>query len=656
MSKKINLTLTEFKPFFSPYFQVDSRILGLFRMIFGLLCFVDIFRRWNFIEPFYSGHALNPIKNVTSIWSPKSFNILNSFSKVWELEIIFLIGMLFSIFLIIGYRTKLSQIVTAIIIISIHNRALIVENAGDMVLNNLLVLSVFLPLGLSLSVDSLKRTLQTIPESTPEHLNNPIKNNYIQIFNIAFFALLLQVTYVYFFSGLNKSGADWMSGTAVHYMYQLDTFLTPLGYFVRDFISLPVSEILTYMTLAIEFSAPILIFSPIFNRYTRLLFIFLFCGFHLTIAASLWIGLFSFTMMSTYVLLISTRDIDFLRNILKKYYKNSLTIFYDADCGFCHYTSRIIKRLDVLNVFTWAGAHSTIKKPSVYESLKDKTIMVYEPDTEKCYTKEKAFGKILLNLPFGFLIGWIFFIPGLSYLFEKIYDFIANNRTQTSILLGLPACDLKSPEHVTLIPQHKPYRKYISFTSKVFSSITVCILIIAMTSYALVANKEVNKIMERNGYEKFKYNNNLKKISTYFRTTQKWDMFSASVKKSDAWTIVSATLNDGTVIDPFTGETPILDRIDYEILWKGTGQFWRKFLTRIAKHKNSKYVNNFSKWLKRRNNNYFNTLDGRKINTVTLYHLTQKNAAPNQNQDDIKIYKRVLNQSSGTSKKTKFKK
>ena len=64
-------------------------------------------------------------------------------------------------------------------------------------------------------------------------------------------------------------------------------------------------------------------------------------------------------------------------------------------------------------------------------------------------------------------------------------------------------------------------------------------------------------------------------------------------------------------------------------------------------------MNNFSKWLKRRNNNYFNTLDGRKINTVTLYHLTQKNAAPNQNQDDIKIYKRVLNQSSGTSKKNK---
>ena len=237
------------------------------------------------------------------------------------------------------------------------------------------------------------------------------------------------------------------------------------------------------------------------------------------------------------------------------------------------------------------------------------------------------------------------------------YNIIANNRTQISLFFGLRACDLKSKEPIAPIVQNKPYKQYLALIGNILSFISVSILIMAMTSYTLVANKEVNNIMERNGYEKFRYNNDLKKISSYFRATQKWDMFSASVKKSDAWTVVAATLDDGSVVDPFTGNPPILDRIDYEILWKGTGQFWRKFLTRIAKHKNSKYVNNFSKWLKRSNNNYFDTLNGQRIKSVTIYHITQRNAAPNQSQDDIKIYKRVLNQSSGTSNKTtKFKK
>ena len=118
---------------FKPWFAVDSRALGLYRILLGILCLADILRRWDFIDIFYTGNSI--IQVSTSLSSYKTFSLLNTFTLSWEVHMFFISGIIFSIMLILGYKTKLSQIMCAVILISIHNRAIMLENAGDFFMN-----------------------------------------------------------------------------------------------------------------------------------------------------------------------------------------------------------------------------------------------------------------------------------------------------------------------------------------------------------------------------------------------------------------------------------------------------------------------------------------------------------------------------------------
>ena len=58
--------------FFKPWFAVDSRALGLYRIVFGLLCLSDIIRRYDFIDIFYTGNSI--------IQTPLSSSMYKNFS------------------------------------------------------------------------------------------------------------------------------------------------------------------------------------------------------------------------------------------------------------------------------------------------------------------------------------------------------------------------------------------------------------------------------------------------------------------------------------------------------------------------------------------------------------------------------------------------
>jgi len=150
-------------------------------------------------------------------------------------------------------------------------------------------------------------------------------------------------------------------------------------------------------------------------------------------------------MISTYVLLIDKKIFDKIKKIFKnKIYTSEYILFYDRDCGFCHFTCRVIKRLDVFNLITFADANFKGEKPENFNELSTITAILYNPKTKKQWIRHESFGKILSLIPLGFLLSWIFFIPYIGSIFGKIYDKIANNRTKVSQFFGLPSCDLKN--------------------------------------------------------------------------------------------------------------------------------------------------------------------------------------------------------------------
>ena len=143
------------------WFRVDSRALGIYRILLGWLCFWDIARRWNYIDIFYCDLGIKVLYAQS-----KSFTIFNYIGNdSFIVHLIFAIGILSSILLMIGYRSKLFHFITAIIVISIHVYVTKVGNSGDMFLNCMLIWTLFLPLGKSLSLDSLIKSLSNFKEN-----------------------------------------------------------------------------------------------------------------------------------------------------------------------------------------------------------------------------------------------------------------------------------------------------------------------------------------------------------------------------------------------------------------------------------------------------------------------------------------------------------
>ena len=97
-------------------------------------------------------------------------------------------------------------------------------------MNCMLVWTAFLPLGSTFSIDSLSKTLKIHQENSVDDLNNrELEKNKSQItYSFAYFCMIYQIATIYFFSGIAKTGHDWINGWAIYNMFQLDTFVIDL--------------------------------------------------------------------------------------------------------------------------------------------------------------------------------------------------------------------------------------------------------------------------------------------------------------------------------------------------------------------------------------------------------------------------------------------
>ncbi len=94
-----------FKNLAATYLKVDLRVLGIFRMALGFVCFLDVLRRLPYIEVFYSSKGVAPnyfMSEITGKYSSKAFTLLSSLNSVGEITLFFYIIALFSFFLMIG--------------------------------------------------------------------------------------------------------------------------------------------------------------------------------------------------------------------------------------------------------------------------------------------------------------------------------------------------------------------------------------------------------------------------------------------------------------------------------------------------------------------------------------------------------------------------
>jgi len=293
------------------YFSIDPRTLGLFRIFFGIIIMADFLGRIPGIKTWYSNEGLLP--NYTLLQHPMldwNFSLFLAASTPGQAAIGFLIcGIIFFCFLI-GWRTRLFHVLSFICMLSLHGRNNYIENASDIVRHILCLWTFFLPLGQRYSVDSLLRSLPT-----GASIRTAAKHEPKPVVSLAVFALTIQLGIIYFFNAVQKNGIAWHHGTVIHYILFMDFQVTQFGLDVRNHFPLWISKMLTWGTLVIEGSAPFLILSPVFTRYTRRIAIVSLSCLHIGMTFFMNLGLFSQTMLVYFILLLSSEDILFLRNL-----------------------------------------------------------------------------------------------------------------------------------------------------------------------------------------------------------------------------------------------------------------------------------------------------------------------------------------------------
>lgn len=575
----------------STWFEFDPRALGIFRIGFATLLLWDLLRRVPDISVWYSNQGLLP--NHTQLWRPAAEYIFSVFflaSHTWEAALGFLLCGLIYLCLLVGWKTKLFQVLSLVAVVSLHSRAVILENGGDVVMNLLALWSAFLPLGKRFSVDALLASLRQTREFRAEELGSHRERDEgldAPVRSVAVFAILLQLAVIYFFNTVHKNGTAWKDGSVVHWVLYQDRIVTWLGSLVREDFPVLLSKLFTRATLFAEGAAAVLILSPLGRRELRRIAILTLPAMHVGFSLFLNVGLFTPVMCAFFPLLLSAEDFEALGAFWKKR-KKERTIYFDASCGICFQTMRVLARMDRFERLRFVPNTEIEKLPKgVSPELVERTIVVEEPDG-KLLTRAEAFAAIFRSLPGGALVWIPLALPGIRSLAGWIYDRVAQNRQRISLSLGLAACGLPSspPPPSDRESAEIPLLERLRRTRVGLREGLVVLFMLAATSQVLIENRAVPRWM------KFRQPELFRAMIQYGRFYQGWSMFAPNPPQRNGLVVVEARTVDGRRIDP----------LNYAATgWKGEpweaspgrlgqDQFWCDYIARIERNSHMHHI------------------------------------------------------------------
>jgi predicted DCC family thiol-disulfide oxidoreductase YuxK len=552
------------------YLTIDPRSLGLGRIVLGLLLLFDLYHRARGgIELWYSNQGLLP--NHTYLWRPPTqwmFSLFFMASWPDEATVGFILCGLVYVGLLVGWRTRLMQVLSVIAVMSLHSRTTFLENGGDWTMGELALWTSFLPLGVRFSIDSLRASLRRRRETTAAHLNDRagLEGVMTPVVSLAVLAVVLQLADTYFFNCVHKGGQTWKTGSAVHYTLYQDRMVTWFGVWMRPHMTLALSRVLSWGSLATEAVLPVLLLAPVGQPRTRTFAIPLILGLHLGFQTFLNLGCFSWTMMSFTPYLISTQAWDWLARRATRVPRR-VTVYFDAGCGVCFQIARVLARMDRLGRLRFVSNADVNDLPEgVTTDLLTKTIVVVDERTRSLTTRADGMATILRALPVGWLWSFPLRLPGLRQLANVTYDAFARRRTAVSVWLGLAACEAPAagggvggpsrsgeagvlaaaPPRLVPEPEPTPFRQGLRRGISGIRELSVLLLIATLVSETLYINQAVPKFL------KHKQPTLIMELVAYPRLIQAWSMFAADAPMTDENVVVDAITVDGRHVDPYS--------------------------------------------------------------------------------------------------------
>ncbi len=433
------------------YMTVDARSLGFGRIVLALILLFDLWHRARVLTLFYSNDGLIP--NHMMLWRPPTqwmFSFFFILSRPDEVAVGFALCGLIYLGLLVGWRTRLMQVLSVIAVMSLHSRVTLLENGGDWMLGELTLWTAFLPLGKRFSVDAVRASLRARRETTAAELADRKAMDVtgsLAIVSLAVLALTLEIANAYIFNAVHKGGQTWRTGTAVHYVMHQDRMCTPLAVLMRPYMTLWLSRIMSWGALATEAILPIMLLAPVQKVSARRVAIVCIIGLHVGFQLFINLGLFSFAMIGYTPFLLTGADWDALARLAQRR-KRQLTAYFDAGCGVCFQFVRVWARLDRLGRVTFRSSTDLPSPESgtgprgVSPELLARTIVVVDEVSGKTYMRADAVAQILRAFPVGWLWSLPLRIPGLRGFANWGYDLFSRRREAISAFVGLAACAL----------------------------------------------------------------------------------------------------------------------------------------------------------------------------------------------------------------------
>jgi predicted DCC family thiol-disulfide oxidoreductase YuxK len=557
------------------YLTVDVRWLGVFRILLGCLLCVDVVRRWQYARPFYTNDGLLP--NHFSLFLPmgsNTFSIYHPFSTLAEVSVAFALTLVVFFSFMLGFKTKLMHVLSAICITSLNSRNLFAENGGTVAVNLITVWTLFLPLGRRFSVDAVLGSLSTRHERTPDELNlrEPESAAQTTYVSLAALALILQWSVIYFFNAVQKSGEAWRDGTALHWFWHQDRMVTKIGVFAREHAPLSLIQTLTYGALVVEWVLAFILLVPFWQTWTRRGALLLAIGLHGGIALTSRLGPFSYVMAMFFVILLGAGNWQAVERWFGRPNRKR-TVIYDSDCGLCLLACRILKRLDPFARLSFVGNHERQRISAAIDAETSGRSFAVVDSQGRISTEARAIYELGRALPLGVVPLFWLRLPGLAPLVNAAYRRLAANRIALSLWLGLGAGGSPQPAISAMSSRSPtaahPGRRFGRPLQRLFVALresAVALLMVVLATQVAVQNWWLHQFVQ---VEQPSW---MAAIANYPRLHQGWTMFAPDPPDEDGRLVVDGRTIDGRLLDPLTGQAPDFDpRTDvgwgYELFW-----------------------------------------------------------------------------------------
>jgi hypothetical protein len=572
------------------YATADLRSLGLFRLVSGLLLMGNNLRHWVEAPVYYSNAGV--LKNHFVLFHPFSgynLSVYSAFSSLAEVHVAFALSFCCFFFYAIGYKTRLFALLSFVLVASLDNRLVMVENGGYVVLNLVVLWGVFLPVGRRFSLDAWLESFRERKERTPAELGTRFLPRWKTTPWVSTASLLvtLNLAVVYLFNVVNKSGAVWRRGETVHYVLHIDRMITGVAVFFREILPYPLEVALSWAVLSHEALLFALILAPYGRRITRPLAIVGIWLLHGTFGVMMRLGPFSW-FMCTWGLLLLTRE---NWEALERWHRRRATpttVLYDRSAlGF--FLARVLCRMDGLGLLTLRPAEGAAAPLLATEG----------PDGE-VLSGRAALPRIAACLPAGREVFGALRVLSLG-LVGPAYSALERRREAVARFFGLAA-----PENDSLgapsqsAPEVEPSALRAFGVRQRVRLREAFLVYFTVTSawQAINENKSIPPVVKTYLAPPWipkPLHEVMVATIQYPRLFQGWNMFSPNPITEDGVLTIDAITKDGRHIDPLTGKAPILELT--KVRGAGLTQIAQDYGNRIRLDRNKPYRQGLSEYL-----------------------------------------------------------